>query len=189
MRKRKTARREPSEGQPRPRHDRARAVTGRTTAAADIFVRARGAPGPAVLRRWMTSLVLEAHAEGAQLSVLLCGDRRMRGLNRVYRGLDRTTDVLSFPSGPAPSRPPRRLPPGGFLGDLAISVPCAARQARQGGHGRSREVQILLAHGLLHLLGFDHETDDGTMFRLQARLVRRAFGPGPDGVPRGGGAR
>lgn len=108
----------------------------------------------------------------------------MRRLNRKWRGVDHVTDVLSFPSGPSPARPPRRLPRDGFLGDLAISVPTAARQARRQGHAVAREVQILLAHGLLHLLGYDHEADDGRMFRLQAHLVRRAFGPGPDGVPR-----
>jgi len=96
----------------------------------------------------------------------------MRGLNREWRGMDRPTDVLSFPSGEK-----------GFLGDLVIDLPYAARQARRLGHPVSREVQLLLAHGILHLLGHDHETDDGKMFRLQRRLVRRAFGPGPDGVP------
>jgi probable rRNA maturation factor len=100
--------------------------------------------------------------------------------------MDRPTDVLSFSPAPDPPRPPRRLPPDRFLGDLVIDVACAARQARRRGHGVARETQILLAHGLLHLLGYDHEKDDGRMFRLQARWVRRAFGPGPDGVPRPG---
>jgi probable rRNA maturation factor len=141
------------------------------------------------VRRWISSLLFETRAEGAQLSVLFCGDRRMRALNRAFRGVDRTTDVLSFPFGPAPARPPRRRSRGEFLGDLAISVPRAERQARQSGHGTAREVQILLAHGLLHLLGYDHETDDGRMFRLQSRVVRRAFGVGPDGVPSRSGPR
>jgi probable rRNA maturation factor len=69
------------------------------------------------------------------------------------------------------------------LGDLVVSVPTAVRQARRFGHPPSRELQILFAHGLLHLLGYDHERDGGTMFRLQARLVKGAFGAGPDGVP------
>ena len=64
-----------------------------------------------------------------------------------------------------------------------IDVPYAARQARSRGHSTAREVQILLAHGLLHLLGYDHETDDGTMFRLQRRFILSTFGGGPDGVP------
>lgn len=108
----------------------------------------------------------------AAVSVLLCGDARMRRLNRDWRKLDRPTDVLSFPAGEP-----------GFLGDVAIDVPYAARQARKRGHALDREVQLLLAHGVLHLLGHDHETDDGTMFRLQRRLVGKVFGPGPDGVP------
>ena len=106
----------------------------------------------------------------------------MRTLNRRFRHIDRPTDVLSFPSF---QEPPGRaaLRRGVFLGDLVIDVPYAARQARRRGHAVTREVQILLAHGLLHLLGYDHETDDGTMFRLQRRLILAAFGDGPDGVP------
>jgi probable rRNA maturation factor len=133
----------------------------------------------------MARLLVQSRVEGAGISVVLCGDSRMRRLNREWRGVDRTTDVLSFSSGAVRDRLPRRLPPGTFLGDLAISLPCAERQARRFGHGTGREVQILLTHGLLHLLGYDHEKDDGSMFRLQARRVRAAFGPGPDGVPRG----
>jgi len=124
---------------------------------------------------WVEALLSAAAPRGsAAVSVLLCGDARMRRLNREYRRMDRPTDVLSFPSGGGP-----------LLGDVAVDVPYAARQARKRGHGLEREVQVLLAHGVLHLLGHDHETDGGEMFRLQRRLVRRVFGPGPDGVPEG----
>jgi len=106
----------------------------------------------------------------------------MRTLNRRFRRVDRPTDVLSFPSFEASeSRAAARR--GEFLGDLVIDVPCAARQARRRGHALGRELQILLAHGLLHLLGYDHETDGGSMFRLQRRILLSAFGEGPDGVP------
>jgi probable rRNA maturation factor len=121
--------------------------------------------------------VLAAAAPGRRstVSILLCGDARMRRLNREFRKVDRPTDVLSFP---APEPP--------FLGDVAVDVPYAARQARKRKHSLEREVQLLVAHGVLHLLGHDHETDDGTMFRLQRRLVTRVFGPGPDGIPEDG---
>lgn len=136
-------------------------------------------PAAARVARWAEALLGRASAPSASVSILLCGDARMRTLNRTFRKIDRPTDVLSFPSGEwGPSR---------FLGDLAIDVPYAARQARRRGHRVEREVQILLAHGLLHLLGHDHETDDGTMFSLQGTLVRKTFGPGPDGVPEGEG--
>ena len=96
--------------------------------------------------------------------------------------MDRPTDVLSFPAFEASAaRAATRR--GKFLGDLVIDVPYAARQARRRGHALGREVQILLAHGLLHLLGYDHETNGGTMFRLQRRILLSAFGEGPDGVP------
>jgi probable rRNA maturation factor len=108
------------------------------------------------------------------VTVLLCGDAAMRRLNARYRGKDRTTDVLSFPSGG------ERLPDGRRpLGDIAIAVPQAARQARAAGHPLSREVRLLVLHGYLHLLGYDHEVDDGTMTRLQARLAKRLLGGAP----------
>jgi len=133
----------------------------------------RGGPSPRRVTAWAEALLAAAAPRGrAELSILLCGDARMRRLNRTFRAIDRPTDVLSFPSGGGP-----------LLGDLAIDVPYAARQARARGHAPGREVQLLLAHGVLHLMGHDHETDDGEMFRLQRHLVRRVFGPGPDGVP------
>ncbi len=132
--------------------------------------------GPSARRvaAWAEKVLAAAAPRGrASVSTLLCGDARMRRLNREFRNIDRPTDVLSFPAGD-PS----------FLGDIAIDVPYAARQARRRGHSLDREVQLLLAHGVLHLLGHDHETDQGVMFRLQGRLVTKVFGPGPDGVPR-----
>jgi probable rRNA maturation factor len=107
-----------------------------------------------------------------ELVVCLISDRRMRELNRVFRGADRTTDVLSFPYGASPARAER--PP---LGDLAISVPAATRQARAAGHTVERELDRLALHGYLHLLGHDHERDDGRMLRLERRLRRRLFTP------------
>lgn len=142
----------------------------------DVVIGVTGAPPAAALRRWTRSVLAgvlgAARGRRAALSLLLCGDDRMRTLNRWWRKKDRPTDVLSFPSGD-----------GAFLGDVVIDVPYATRQARLLGHATRREVQILLTHGVLHLLGYDHEVDDGEMFRLQARIVTDVFGRGPDGVP------
>lgn len=132
----------------------------------------RNAPSAAHVRGWTRSLLFEARAKRVSLSVLLCGDSRMRSLNAKWRKKRRATDVLSFPSGEK-----------GFLGDIVIDVPYAVRQSRRRGYPLRREVQILLAHGLLHLLGYDHEEDDGTMFRRQRQILLSAFGEGPDGVP------
>lgn len=115
------------------------------------------------LRRFVLRLASERPAaEGGSVGVALVGDVAMRRYNREFRGKDRTTDVLSFPDGE-----------DGHVGDVVISVPQAGRQARERGHSVGREVRLLLVHGWLHLLGYDHETDDGTMARLERRLVRR----------------
>jgi probable rRNA maturation factor len=97
---------------------------------------------------------------GGEVSVVLAGDGLLRRLNRDFRDKDRPTDVLSFPGG------------GGEegLGDVVISVPTAARNARRLGHSVPRELDILALHGFLHALGYDHEADDGTMERLERRL-------------------
>jgi probable rRNA maturation factor len=142
--------------------------------AVDVTITVSGAPARRTVHAWVARLLSVGGVELQAVSVLLCGDARMRRLNRIHRGKDAPTDVLSFPSVVA-----------GFLGDVVVDVPLAARQARVLGHGTARELQVLLAHGLLHLRGYDHETDDGQMFAQQSREVLRAFGPGPDGVPPG----
>ena len=104
----------------------------------------------------------------SELGICLISDRLMRDYNRRYRGKRGTTDVLAFPGGSEPT------PEGGrYLGDIAISVPRAERQAREAGHSLPRELQLLLLHGYLHLLGYDHENDEGAMKRLERRLQRR----------------
>lgn len=117
------------------------------------------------LREWLHSTVPGVAPSARSLAVKLCGDAAMRALNRDRRGKDKTTDVLSFPGGETPE--------GYHLGDIVISVPQARRQAEEAGHPLDRELRILLLHGVLHCLGYDHETDDGTMDRLERRLRRR----------------
>jgi len=149
----------------------------------DVLVAVRGAPGAVRVATWTRRILARTGVPRASVSILLCGDRRVRTLNREYRGNDRPTDVLSFSSGDV-----REAGGAGFLGDLVIGIPYAARQARVLGHSLSREIQVLLVHGILHLLGHDHETDGGSMFRLQRRTVLGLFGKGPDGVPEEGAA-
>ena len=92
----------------------------------------------------------------------LVPDARVRALNRQYRRKDAPTDVLSFPAEEK-----------GQLGDVVIAVGVARRQAREAGHSLQTELRVLALHGLLHLLGYDHEHDDGRMARLERRLRRK----------------
>jgi probable rRNA maturation factor len=112
------------------------------------------------LRAWLAS-VAPARA-GGEVSVAFVSDARMRVLNRIHRGRDYATDVLSYPGGEA-----------GFLGDIVIAAGAARRQALAGGHAFGVEARVLALHGLLHLLGYDHETDNGAMTRLETRLRRK----------------
>ena len=130
------------------------APTGRTGASS-------GQAASRGLGRWLAR-VAPAKARG-DLSVAVVSDRRMRALNRQFRGKDKVTDVLSFPSD---SR--------GFLGDVVIAAGVARQQAREAGHSIQTEVRVLALHGLLHLLGYDHESDNGTMARVEARLRKKA---------------
>ncbi len=122
----------------------------------------RGRPWPsASLGRWLTTHA-PARARG-HVTVALVSDAAMRRMNAQYRHADYATDVLSFPSD---------MP--GVLGDIAIARGVAARQAKVQGHSEATEVRTLALHGLLHLLGYDHERDRGEMRRAEDRLRRRA---------------
>jgi probable rRNA maturation factor len=135
----------------------------------DVSSKVKGSPPPrrvrAVLER-ASRLVprsgTKSSRSAAEVSVLFCGDRKIRSLNRRYRGKDRPTDVLAFPAES-----------GGLLGDIVISLPYASRRARRLGEPPAKEVGRLLLHGLLHLRGYDHETDRGEMDSLEAKLRGR----------------
>jgi probable rRNA maturation factor len=97
-------------------------------------------------------------------TIAFVSDKRIRELNRQFRGVDKATDVLSFPDdGPDKQN----------LGDIAISTETAARQAKDNGLSFDNEVAQLILHGLLHLSGYDHETDNGEMNRLELKLRKR----------------
>lgn len=114
-----------------------------------------------------------------EVTVLLCGDGRIRELNKAFRGKNKATDVLSFPPGEHA---------GETAGDLAISVETAARQAAEHGHTLQEELRVLILHGTLHLAGFDHEADAGEMrtretelraqLKLPVGLIERTVGQG-----------
>lgn len=112
---------------------------------------------------------------GTKLTVVLVRDRTMRDLNRTYRNQDRTTDVLSFPAndGPAGADNTGFIGDAEFLGDVVVSVDTAHQQATEAGHSFRRELDELVMHGVLHLCGYDHETDSGEMNRLELRLRRK----------------
>jgi len=118
------------------------------------------------LGRWLAG-VAPASARGA-VTVALVSDARIRTLNRIYRGKDDATDVLSFPIG-------ERGTPNGerHFGDIVIARGVARRQARAEGHSESDELKTLALHGLLHLLGYDHHADNGRMARVERDLRRR----------------
>ena len=122
-----------------------------------------------VWRAFVVKALKVAPAKGASVTVAFVSDRVMRGLNNRWRGKRGTTDVLSFPAGWEEFEKVE----GVTLGDVVISVEQAARQAAEHGLSFENEVEQLILHGVLHLCGYDHETDSGEMNRLEVRLRRR----------------
>jgi len=125
-----------------------------------VEVVADGAARSPGLATWLRTIA-PARARGT-VAVAIVSDARVRRLNLTYRKEDKPTDVLSFPSEDP-----------GCLGDIVIAVGVARRQAHSAGHSLQTEFRVLALHGLLHLLGYDHEHDDGRMARVEARLRRR----------------
>jgi rRNA maturation RNase YbeY len=115
------------------------------------------------LDRLARAILSDVGEASAELSILFVGDQRMRGLNRRYRGKDRTTDVLAFAMREASHSS------AGLLGDVVIAVPTAARQAKQGQRSLDEELTVLLTHGILHLCGYDHERSEKEARRMHRR--------------------
>ena len=116
------------------------------------------------LERFVLRARLAVHLRDT-VNVLVTSSSELKPLNRRFRGADKATDVLSFPSPPAPRRRSKRV-----AGDVAISADIARENARRLGHSMADEVKILALHGILHLAGFDHERDNGEMARKESRL-------------------
>ena len=112
------------------------------------------------------------HARGGDVVVLLGRDPLLRRLNRSYRGKDAATDVLAFEGGKN----------SGVLGDIVISIDAAERNAGNEGHSLADELEVLVLHGWLHLIGYDHESDRGAMTRIERRLRRKVLAAGPRGA-------
>jgi probable rRNA maturation factor len=125
-----------------------------------LFRRAAGVNRRGI--RHFAAVLRQDVAQGKPFSCLITDDRELRRLNRQFLGHDYPTDVLSFPSGGRDD-----------LGEIAISSTRAAEQARGLGHTVDDEVRILMLHGVLHLLGMDHETDRGAMARVEKRWRRK----------------
>ena len=99
---------------------------------------------------------------GSSATIAFVSDKSIRKLNQQFRSVDKATDVLSFPADER-----------GNLGDIAVSVETAAAQAKENGLSFDNEIAQLILHGLLHLSGYDHETDNGEMNRFELRLRRK----------------
>ena len=135
--------------------------------AAAVVSRDRRLPSTRTLARFLALAQAAVRLKG-QVTVLLTTGAAIRKLNRQFRGIDKATDVLSFPVESFPGPVAEKI-----AGDLAISVSTALGQSREQGHPLSTEVKVLILHGLLHLAGYDHEADAGQMIRREGQLRAR----------------
>ena len=131
------------------------------------------------LRRFVGRTARIAGLQGS-INVLVTSSRELRSLNRRFRGKDEPTDVLSFPVD--------QVPGSDVAGDIAISAEIAAQNGQRLGHSAATEVKILVLHGVLHLAGYDHERDNGSMARRETRL-RAALGLPAGLIERNGRSR
>ena len=132
------------------------------------FPPGRPAVDPALIKQAALAALAHESAQG-ELSVVLSDDEQLQQLNREYLGIDAPTDVLSFPASETNPESGER-----YLGDILVSVPRAAQQAAAAGHPLQAEVQLLVVHGVLHLLGHDHAQpqDKTRMWAAQAEVLK-----------------
>ncbi len=121
---------------------------------------------------WLSKANVREIESRGQFSLVLVSDRKIRVLNKLWRGFDKATDVLSFPIDEEP--PADEIPYE--LGEVIISIDTAKAQASELGHGIEREMAFLMVHGMLHVLGFDHDSkeDEKEMFARQRRILHSA---------------
>jgi probable rRNA maturation factor len=149
------------------------------SATVPVVRRAAAAVSDAWVRKIASAALRRAGRKGAsEIGVVFSGDAEVKRLNAAYRGKRKTTDVLSFPPSPrlrGASGTWRGIRDKASLGDIVISVPQARRQAKKAGRSLKDELAMLLVHGTLHLLGYDHETvkDEKKMMPLQRRILKR----------------
>lgn len=151
---------------PAPRTSAAKRLTDsvQRARAQQAILRKQRIPTAPTLARFLREAQSQVKLRG-QVTVLLSTDKVIQRLNRQFRGKNQATDVLSFPADtPGPDK---------IAGDLAISIPTARRQAEERGHSLAIEIKVLMLHGLLHLAGYDHETDAGQMARREQTLRAR----------------
>ncbi|MBQ2985175.1 MAG: rRNA maturation RNase YbeY [Clostridia bacterium] len=137
----------------------------------EIFMETQGSEECPQIVSAAVEAALAHRGRSGEITVTLVDDEAIHEINRSYRNVDRPTDVISFPSEEGECI---AAIPDGFLGDIIISLPRAAAQAEEYGHSFRRELSFLAVHGTLHLLGYDHMTDDEAkeMFGLQEDILR-----------------
>ncbi|KYF56205.1 rRNA maturation RNase YbeY [Sorangium cellulosum] len=179
----------------------------RPAAPAVVSITTQGGPfkgvSTAVVRRRASKMLAHLALQGVELSVALVNDEAIHELNRTYRRKDKPTDVLAFPmleqNGATSRKRGRRGPVDpsawhGLLGDVIVSIDTAARQAAERDRPLLDEITMLLGHGLLHLLGYDHKTDaeerEMTALTRELEAAAASRGSSPTGIrPRSGVAR
>ena len=125
------------------------------------------------LQDWISQVLTEVDREGFSVSLLFTDDERIKELNNNYRGKDMATDVLSFSQMEGEEFGFENH----FLGDIVIAVPYVTEQARRLGHSVFEEVRYLILHGILHLMGYDHnEDEDCEMSRLEKNIYKKLTG-------------
>lgn len=139
-----------------------------------ILNRQRGIPlQDASLARFLAKVQRELKLGGREVTVCFISDREIAQLNRRFRGKSKPTDVLSFPANGTDAKEFTSGSEEEILGDIAVSPQAARRNAKRFGRTLEDEIRVLILHGVLHLAGYDHETDSGQMERIESRLRRK----------------
>lgn len=142
------------------------------------------------LERWARKALTAEGVQAGELTVVITDAEEVQALNRTFRDVDAATDVLAFPARegePIPLPPEEAELP--YLGDVIIAFPVAEAQAHRYGHSVQEELRLLLVHGILHLLGYDHATpeEEARMWARQTQILGRSYvGPGGERRPAGG---